>query len=101
MVKAKRRKVLCRVEDLHEELIIYTDGKCRYASYNAKDEESYFKWRLEHSDNGPMFYYQGHDVIDKFDTDWAEDNEVEIILAEKVAKALADLEMDKLLKGKI
>lgn len=104
--KKPRRQVLCRVKMNRDEdsLIVYRDGYCRWSSSKAGNKESYFEWKLAHSDMGPMFIYKDYNYAHYeeecyWETDWNSGDKYEIHLAQSIAKALVDLEMDNVLKG--
>lgn len=95
--KAPRRRILCRVKmhDQNDTLIVYRDGSCRWT---GTDATAGFYWKLGHSDLGPMFLYMD-DSNDGWTTDWGSNNDTEVYLATTIARALADLEMDNILKS--
>lgn len=97
------RKILCRVKDHHDTLIIYRNGTWRYKADKASDTNSYGRWRLIYEDDVPKFYYCSrlHYVTSEpnLQTDWGPDDPIEINIAETIAKALLDIEIEKMLRG--
>lgn len=100
--KLRRRRVLCKVRMDFQTLIIYRDGRCRW----GWEPDGGFHWKLAHSELGPIFLYNESDINaenisedEGWKTDWQSNNEDEVRLAETIAKALADLEVEKMLKG--
>lgn len=98
-----KKKVLCYTEDVFGDLVVYTNGECRYKSHAATDPNSYFRWKLGCEQGIHIFYYSNKDMDkNEFRTDYnatSMDNDVEIKLANTVAKAMMDSEMDKVLRG--
>lgn len=88
-----RKRVLCRINTEAGIMILYRDSTFRW-----QGEKDYFNWKLAHSDLGPMFLYQS-DYDDQWKTDWSSDDDFEVKLATTAAKALADLEVEKMLNG--
>lgn len=98
--RTPRRKILCKVYDADNNcdyMIIYTNGTWRWQSHQFKDAWSY--WKLAHSDFGPMFLYTDDEANTCWRTDWQSEDAFEIKLANTIAQALADIEVEKMLKG--
>lgn len=98
-VKA-RSNILCKVRDHRDRdcdyYIIYRDGTWRWSSERKVPHDDLARWKLAHSDFGPMFLYNHNGS--EWRTDWSSENEDEVYLANAIAKALTDLEMEKVLK---
>lgn len=100
------RRVLCKVPDHHDTLVIYRDGTWRYNVDRLKDKHSLSQWKLGFTEDGrPKFLYKGSSALEDnpnmdWDTDWEPEDSVEIKLGEAIANALADVEVEKMLKGK-
>ena len=107
--KVPRKRLLCKVKVQEEDyegsdtetLFVYRDGTARWDNCYAEDINSYFKWKLAHSEFGPMLLKNDtdYDGDEYWECTWMSNDKREIAMAEGIAKALADLEMEKLLKG--
>jgi hypothetical protein len=93
--KQKRKKILCKYnEKFGARFTFYRDGtyKTQYFSPGTYEE-----WILGHCEFGPMFIFKAGNG--RWQTRWKSDDIFELKLAETIAKALADLEMEKILKA--
>ena len=96
--KKKRKphkRILCKVKwQDTETMLVYRDGTFRF-----RDSDHIRRYMIAHSPIGPIFYYRNEDE-DNWTTDWDGKDPDEIKLAETICRALADLEMENILKGK-
>ena len=100
--KRPRKRILCKhyCTESGEHMIIYRDGTWRWEWESADDLNV---WKLAHSDLGPMFIYGDSEPNDPnmmWSTDWNSQDENEVKLANTIANALLDLEMEQILKQK-
>jgi len=95
--KRVRKRILCRIKSFqgYDDLIIYRDGTFRSVDESVDECD---EWKLAHSDLGPIFLYKTEGCT-YWETDWNSDDKDEVRLANTIAQALADLEMDKILRG--
>ncbi len=100
--RRKRAKLLCKVVCSMETWTFYRDKTFRTDALDGCDVVQEGRWDLAFSDNhGPIFLYsETLDTDEHFVTNWNSADPEEKKLAETIANALADIEMENVLKGK-
>jgi hypothetical protein len=98
--KSPRKKILCKVDMDGDLMIVYEDQTWRWRSENWSNVKGQ-QWRLcffEETQHH-MFFYRDNEM-DEWRTEYHSLHHEEIMLGETIARAVADREMHKILKGK-
>lgn len=96
------RRILCKVKDHHDLLILYRDGTWRYQK-DKYDPNNIGMWELRYEDSIPKFYYKGYKSrcasVQNWATEWDPNDEVETKISNTIVNALLEVEVEKMLKG--